>query len=227
MATKPLNTQQKRLILLGILSLALWVVAETRPILYPLIYLNTHIHELCHALSAWATGGAPTHIEVYASGSGVAPIRGGVIFIVAAAGYVGAAAIGGLLLASSKSADHSKKAIYTLAIFLLFSMIALVRGDLVGIVSGWLWVLLLFGFAKKASPTAQQNLVAFLGIQQCLTSTYSLLILQKLTVALETQNDAGIMQDSTGIPALFWAILWSLLGIIAMWWGLRKAASTK
>ncbi len=227
MAKKQLNLHHKRLLILGIFSLALWLIPETRPLLQPLIYLNTHIHELCHALSAWATGGRPDRIEVFSSGSGLTPVTGGSLIVVASAGYVGAAIIGGLLLFASSKGIYSKRALVALGAALLFSLVALVRADTVGIVSAVLWIALLFGIAKKGKPVLQQNTVTFLGIQQCLTSTYSLFILQKLTVAQDLQNDAGIMQEISHIPALFWAITWSLMGLSAMWIGLRSSSRAK
>ena len=227
MPKQPLSTHQKRLFWFGILSLAIWVIPETRPVLYPLIYLNTHLHELCHALSAWATGGTPLRIEVYASGSGITPVRGGNILIVASAGYVGAAVIGGLLLFASGNGKNARTALYSLGFFLSFSLLFLVRGDSIGLLSAFLWIVTLLFIARKGKQEHQQNLVAFLGMQQCFTSSYSLLILQKLTVANDLQNDAGIMQEMTRIPALFWAISWSIIGLAAMWIGLRQSARSK
>lgn len=225
MSTKPLTVQQKRLVVLGLVSLVLWVSPYTRPLLYPLIYLNTHIHEFCHALAAWLTGGTPARIEVYASGSGITPIFGGNLLAVASAGYVGATVVGGALLVASRDAKHAQRALMALGLTLAFALLVLVRADLVGVLSALIWSILLIVVAKKSTPEWQQGLVAFLGIQQCLTASYSLLILQRLTVSLETQNDAGLLQDATGIPALFWAVIWSLMGLAAMWIGLKKSAA--
>ncbi|MEO7453256.1 MAG: M50 family metallopeptidase, partial [Fimbriimonadales bacterium] len=70
-------------------SLALWLVPLFRPILTPLIYFNTHIHELCHALMGMATGGSVLRVVVESNGNGHALIGGGNLILTASAGYVG------------------------------------------------------------------------------------------------------------------------------------------
>ena len=65
-----LRRDQWTLLGASLASVALWATPLLRPFALPLIYLNTHIHELCHAVTTIATGGAVENIIVLGDGSG-------------------------------------------------------------------------------------------------------------------------------------------------------------
>lgn len=204
-------------------SIVLLVVPFGRLILLPLVYLNTHLHELCHALAAIGTGGRAEHILVFSSGAGVTPIQGGILPIVAAAGYVGSTVLGAVMIAAARTEQGAKHAFGWTAGVLAASMLMFVRGDLVGVLTGVFWCLVCWALAKRAKGEALRFAAQFIGIQQCLAAFQSLLVLLNLSVATEAQSDAKIMEQATGIPALAWAGGWAVLSAFLVTATLRRA----
>lgn len=211
-----LRRDQKTLLFAAVASFALWAVPLLRPFALPLVYLNTHIHELCHALMAHATGGAASHIMVFANGSGVTPVSGGSIFLSASAGYVGTAIVGALLLASSRTLKGARSMLWTTFAFLAVSLLLFVRGDTIGILSALLWLGALPLMAYRLKGEWVLFAGQFLGLQMALTSLQSLLVLLKVTVSPEPRSDALILQQVTGVPAIVWAVGWSAFGLAAI-----------
>lgn len=205
------------------LALALWLIPITRPLAIPLIYLNTHVHELGHALAALGTGGEVAHIMVFGDGSGVTPVRGGFMLVIASAGYVGASLVGGWLIASCRREDRARLALRIFGVAMALSMLLFVRGDLVGWVAGGVWTALLLIASYRLSGPSLGFAVAFLGVQQCLTSVHALVTLFNLSVGTETHSDALIMQNRSGLPAVIWASLWIILSALCIGLGVRSA----
>lgn len=209
-----LRNDQKLLIFAAVLSVGVWVVPFLRPLILPLIYFNTHIHELGHALAAIATGGQVQHIHVYASGSGVTPVQGGSLFLLATSGYVGSSIAGGLMILGSRNEQTARRTLWITFGFMAFSMLFFVRGDWVGFLSGLLWTALLGLAAKFVKRDGTVFLTQFLGLSLCLTSLQAFLVLLNLTAANPSgHNDAKLLQDATLIPGIVWATIW--LGISA------------
>ncbi len=217
------NLNNGWLITVSLLAFVLWYVPVTRPFMVPLIYLNTHIHELWHALAAVGTGGKVEYIQVFASGGGVTPVYGSIMAITAAAGYTGASLVGGLLIASSRKAATARKALQFLGIALLVSMVLFVRGDVVGWIAGGVWTAAILIGAKHLQDRQVGFATAFLGAQQCLTSLQALMVLFHVSTNTDAHSDAMIMQRMTGVPASVWAMMWIVISLAAMGLGYRAA----
>lgn len=211
-----LRTDQKTLLGAGAASVLLWAVPMLRPVALPLIYLNTHVHELCHALMALATGGRVDHILVFANGNGVTPVAGGSILLTASAGYVGAAVVGGVLVGGARNGKAAKQVLWAGCAFLALSMVLFVRGDLVGLLSGAFWAAVFGLAASKLKEGSAMFAAGFLGVQMALTSLEALLVLLRLTTVPMVENDALILQNVTGVPSVVWATGWSLFGLAAI-----------
>lgn len=194
----------------------IWVVPMLRVVLTPLALLNTHLHELCHAIAALLTGGSVESIKVYSNLGGVALVQGGSLPIVAMAGYVGSSVIGGLLIWVAGKKDHARQALWILFGLLTFSMIVFVRGDIVGVISGLAWIGVLFLCAWKLPDDGAAFLAQFLGIQQCLTSMLAFTALFNVSFGYG-HSDAKIMEQATGIPDVVWAGTWLILSVTLVW----------
>ena len=229
MQTRQLRQDQTALLWASLLTLACWFVPILNWIALPLEYLNAHTHEMCHAIVAVLTGGQVQQITVFADGSGVTPVVGGILPLVASAGYVGASIIGVLIILFSRTPEGARWSIRALAFALTASMIVWVRGTTVGVVSGIGWILLLFVLASLLPKKSVLFAAMFLGVQQCLHSVLALLTLMDISMFTRGHSDASIMQAATGLPATFWAIGWSLFSVLLMGIALRgsfKAAGS-
>lgn len=217
-----MKRQQQAIKIAALVSVALWVVPGAAYLMLPLIYLNVHIHELCHALIAIATGGAVQHIMVFGGGNGVTPVSGGSLLAVAMAGYLGASTVGGAIILYSRTVSSARIALKILAGLLAFSLLIWVRGDLVGVLTGIFWVGALWLAATRLKGDQLLFAAQFVGIQQCLNAIQSVLVLYKLSVIGETQSDAGILGDATGTSPIFWSVLWCGVSAVIIFASLRR-----
>ena len=211
-----MNRATKMQLLAALASLILWALPGAGMILLPLELLNTHIHELCHAVVALATGGDVEYIKVFSTGSGVTPVRGGSPLLTASAGYVGAAVLGGLILLFSRSEKGARNVLFGAAAALTLSMLFWVKGDIAGVASGLLWIFLLFAMGKGLKGDSLIFAAQFLGIQQCLRSVQSLYVLLHINATSNLHNDAKVAEMVSGIPSLIWALGWCLVSGAAM-----------
>lgn len=202
-----------------------WLLPYSIWFFLPFLYLNTHVHELSHALAALVTGGQVGRILVFANGSGIAEIAGGSLPLIASAGYIGSAALGGLLVAHAKTERGARRALGILAAILGASLLIWVRGDWVGWTSGLVWVLVLGSAARLARGAWAIFGAQFIGLQQCWASIESLFVLLRISAGKEAISDAEIMARATGIPSLFWAVLWFAISLVILSAALRESWS--
>lgn len=223
MAKGRLRRDQSTLLWASLLAFVLWLIPPGRYVLLPLLYLNTHLHELCHALAAIGTGGEAHLIRVFASGSGVTPVTGGWLPVIASAGYVGSAVIGAGMIYFGRTEKGARATLGVLATALALSLLLFVRGDAVGILSAIVWIVVLVLATKALSAQHVEFAAQFLGVQQCLTAMQSILVLLRISNFPEAQTDARIMQDATAIPAMFWAMTWAGLSLLLLYLTLKSA----
>lgn len=218
-----MRPHQTALVLAALLSVVGMVIPPVGTALLPLRYLNTHLHELGHAIAALGTGGSlPEGIRVYSDGSGVTPVLGGFLPLVACAGYLGAAAAGAGLVLSVRSEKTAHLALSITGVALGLSMLLFVRHDAVGVISGWVWTALLLVGARLLRGPWLQFVVGLIGIQQGLNALRSLLELVQISAMSERQSDARLMQDATYVPAVVWATVWGAIGLWLTYVTLRR-----
>ena len=220
---RSLDRSQKLLLAAGATSAVLWALPGFGIVTLPLVYLNTHIHELCHALAAAATGGMAERIVVNANGNGTTLTSGGWDLAISSAGYVGASLIGAFIIAMARNPKGAKSVLTGLAVFLALGMALWVRGGAVGIAAGIGWVVLLLAGAYQLQGATLLFFAQFIGVQQSLTSVLGLYILFKINVQTGLENDALSAQQVSGVPALIWALLWIGISGLGLWAGLRFA----
>ncbi len=220
-----IKPHQSALLIAGVATLAGLLIPVVQKVLLPVVYLNTHLHELSHALMAQFTGGEAEHIIVNANGGGVTPVAGGSIVLTASAGYVGASIFGAAMIYFGRSEKGARATLLVLAAMLTFSMIVWVRGDFVGEVAGVGWIIALPLIALFVRKTPLVFCCQFLGLQQCLNSVKSVFELVQITAATETHSDASILQEATHIPSIVWALAFAAFSLALVLWSLRKSWS--
>ncbi len=218
-----MQRRQKLLVAASVAALACWFIPVLQTLVLPVIYLNTFVHELSHALAALATGGTPSSIVIHADGSGMAWSAGGIRPIVASAGYLGSVAFGGAMIVASRREKGARAMMWALCAAFVLGLIGLVRGDLVGLLACLFWVVATAAMALKLEEDWLVFAAQFLGVQLALTSLNSFLGLIQVNVLTDGANDARTMETLTGVPALAWALLWCVAGVGLVIAGLRSA----
>ncbi len=218
---KNLLPHQKAILLAGFITLVAWTIPFLGQVLLPIQYLNTHLHELSHALVGIISGADIEQIKVFSNGSGVTPMRGGAIVLVGSAGYLGAAFGGAAIILGSAHEPGARLTLRIVAGCLVGSMLFWVRGDWVGVASGLFWIAALIGLSFLRGPwllfAAQ-----FIGIQQCLSSFRSLYVLLEISAMGEGRSDAALLASETHIPAMVWSVAWVLVSVLLATVALRR-----
>ena len=211
--------------LAGLFTLLITVVPILNLINYPFRLLLTIVHELGHGLAALLTGGSFLRFQISADGSGLAYTAGGWRFVVIAAGYLGVALFGAVLISLGRSHRASRVVLgiigggmillalrYAVPTIFFGQIISGLLTTLASVIFGvlFLWV------ALKATASLIIFLTHVVGIQAGLTAFTDLFIVVDLSTRFFTApaNDARSMAELTFIPAIIWAILWVLVALV-------------
>lgn len=218
-----MKAEQNALLAAGVFLLAGWLVPPLHFLTLPLQLLYTHLHEMGHAIAAMVTGGSEITIRVFGNGSGVTSSLGGIYLLISPAGYVGATAMGAGILALATNAKGARTALLAVAAMLAFTVLFWLRGDAVGLVTAFGYILLLSGLAMFTKGLTAVFLAQLVGLQLCLASLQSVLSLLNIGAVWSDRNDSQLLAAETGIPALFWAFLWSAVSITILYWAVRRS----
>jgi uncharacterized membrane protein YbjE (DUF340 family) len=136
--------------------------------------------------------------------------------VTVSAGYLGSSIFGGLLLLLTATTVSSQTVLLWLGILLGLFCLAFVR-NLFGFVAGLVLASLLFLAGYQLEPEQSALLLFLLAVQTMLSALNSIIDLVRLSSRRWDQNpmtDAHAMAQITGIPALFWALLWSAIALV-------------
>lgn len=219
------------------ISVVLWFIPYAELLTYPFRIFVTFIHEGGHALAALITGNSVASLSVAMNASGETyTTQGGMVsqLLVSSAGYIGSMTFGALLLILIRKAVAARIVLLGSAI-LIFSLTA-IYGLFKPIASGVAWsgipftltagILLSVGLilvARFASARVATFLVSFLAVQCVLNALMDLKTVFFLSSPFgqPVQTDAAVMAGATGIPALFWALMWIGLAFVILWIAMR------
>ena len=205
----------KLLLFASALTVVLWFIPLAGIITHPIQLFVTFIHETGHALTTLATFGEVGRITLDWNGDGATWTRGGWRFLISSAGYLSTTLYGSALLLLLRRPGLARTAAIGTGALLLI-MTALFAGN------GLAWIVgLIFGagclaLGVKAKPRITHFFMSFLGIQCLLNAFFDLVTLMYLSAfATGARTDAQNMSDATNgfIPAIVWAVGWSLLSV--------------
>jgi hypothetical protein len=223
MSGRPPVSYRSTLTVASLAAVFLWYLPAARWALSPITFINTFIHEYCHAIAAWVTGGSVGQIVIENNAAGATLTGGGNEWIISSAGYVGSAIVGAILLRLAHRDRLMRVALTGAAIVLLAGMVAVVRGHMLGVGIGVVSAVALLIAARLLPSAGVVFLAQFLAIQQCAASFQAFYWLFVATNVGNGTNDAAAMAALTHVPAVFWASLWSLFSAVLIYFALRGA----
>ena len=209
-----LNIRQLLVFLsIGFLSLVFWHT----PFLYPVKIFVVFIHEASHALTTILTGGQVISMVVTPWQSGYVQHAGGNSLFIAAAGYIGSALFGGLLLLLSTRDEWASAVFFGLAIFFGLITIFFVRNGF-GLAFG-LGTAVAFAFLSRRPFPGTHYIVDILAVTSALYAVYDLTDF----LFIGARTDAVILAEITAVPAFVWAGLWSVISLGIVWVAGKRA----
>ncbi len=236
---------QVRMLLMAVaITIALWYIPIVGWLAYPFRIFVTFIHEGGHAIAALLTGNSVASLSVALDTSGETYTSQGNFLsqiFVSSAGYLGAIGFGALLLIMIRRSIASRivligSATLILALTLIFGFfkplfsgtwnswwsIPFTLASGIAIAGG------LIAVARYATPKVASFFVSFLAAQCILNALLDLKTIFLLSVPGSGQpTDAGNMQAATGIPAMFWAVVWIGLSVLILTAAVRFYASSR
>lgn len=233
------------LVVATLISLGLWLISIYVPltsyIVYPLQLFATFLHEGAHVLATVLTGNTVQSLTVSPDTSGVVWSESSGWFsqlLISSAGYLGTTAFGAGLLAWIRFGRSSRIALYFSAGFVavmtvIFGILApfwnflanVTLGSIVFTVfSGAVLTLGLAAVARYASLKWVNFATAFLAVQCLLNAVFNLLDLFFISALTNAHSDAANMSAATGIPSLFWVVIWMGISILMISIGMRVYA---
>jgi hypothetical protein len=228
--------QAMTLLIAATLSVLLWFIPYAEFLTYPFRIFVTFIHEGGHAIAALLTGNSVASLSVATNASGETyTTQGGLIsqFLISSAGYLGSMAFGALLLILIRKTIAARLVLLGCAIFVftLTMIYGLIKPIFSGAWSGIPFTLLagtcialgLFLIARFASARVATFFLSFLAVQCVLNALLDLKTVFFLANPFgpTVPTDALNMAQATGIPAIFWTIVWIALALATLWFVMR------
>lgn len=219
------------------ISVLLWFIPYAEILTYPFRIFVTFIHEGGHAIAALLTGNSVASLSVAMNASGETHTsRGGLIseILVSSSGYLGSMAFGGLLLVLIRRAFAARlvllgSAVLIFGLTIIFGLITPVfsfeswSGIPFTLFSGTLITIGLVLIAKFASARVAMFFVSFLAVQCVLNALFDLktVFLLSTPFVQSAHTDAANMAETTGLPALLWAVIWIAMALGLLWFVMR------
>ncbi len=206
-----------------LLSLVISYVPLAWVLVYPLRLFVTFIHEGGHALAALLTLGRVEGLIIYANGSGATYTRGGLSILIASAGYLASTAYGAGLLVLLHDGRRAK-AVLTVTAGLILALTGFFAADSFSLFIGIALTVILIWVATAANQRWAHFFLSFLAVQCCLNALYDLRTLFLISATTDLHSDAVNMQQMTMIPAIIWALLWTVVSLVALAFALKTYA---
>ncbi|HEX8459195.1 MAG TPA: M50 family metallopeptidase [Pyrinomonadaceae bacterium] len=229
--------QARTLLIATFVTLALWFLPYTSFLTYPFRLFVTFIHEGGHALAAVLTGSSVASLSVSIDASGLTETlspQGGFFsrFMISSAGYLGTIAFGALLLWLVRRKVKARvvlvgSALIVLGLTVVFGFIAPLTNlslQPFTVLAGVTIAAGLLAAAKYLGLRAANFLVGFLAVQCVLNAVFDLKNVLWMSVASSERTDALNMADATGIPAIFWSLLWIGIAVLILSTAMRAYA---
>ena len=229
--------QAMTLLIAATISVVLWFIPFAEFLTYPFRIFVTFIHEGGHALAALLTGNSVASLSVATNASGETYTTYGGLFsqvLISSAGYLGSMAFGVLLLVLIRKTVAARIVLLGCAVFIfgLTMIYGLIKpifwinawaGIPFTVLAGIILSIGLFLIARFASAKVATFFVSFLAVQSVLNALTDLKTVFFLSSPFEptVHTDAMNMQQATGIPAIFWTVLWIALALGFLWFAMR------
>jgi hypothetical protein len=211
-------TSALRRIVLPLVVALLAVAGWSSFVVYPLKIFVVFLHEISHGLAALATGGSIRAIGLTFDEGGVCVTEGGSRFLILNAGYLGSLLWGALLLVLAARTRRSREIVGLIGAFTLVATLLYVRSAF-GIAYGLATGASLLLVAGKLPRTASEVLLTAIGVVSCLYAVVD--VGSDVFTRTIPGSDASALARLTGLPALFWGLLWAAVSVPVVGLALR------
>jgi Peptidase M50B-like len=232
------RAELRTLALALIASLLLWNLPFGGLVLYPFKILATWFHEMSHGVVMIATGAELDRVVIYRDTSGLSyavyAVSAPGTAAIAAAGYMGTALWGAVLLVATPTAKTARWALIAIAVLMMVTVVfAIVPTPEEGRFGQWAIAGIAIALAVCAlvlPPRWRVFVAHFIAAQSCINALLDIRVLlrpmQAVNGMLMGTSDATAMADNTfetrhPWAVWFWAIVWLAWSLAVLFVALR------
>lgn len=208
---KTLLKHHWQLLIITTLVFALW----STPVLLPLKILIVFFHEAAHGLAAVLTGGSIEALTLSPQQGGMATTRGGNIFLIFSAGYLGSLLIGVVLFLVARHTRYDRALMALLGLAIL-ALTALYIRDVFPLVSMAVAAAAMLASARFLSQSVNDLLLRIIALTSMIYVPYD--IFSDTIARSEMRSDAYMLAERFGGTTILWGGLWLIisLGVIGL-----------
>lgn len=202
------------LVVLAIISVIFW----DSILIYPIKLFVVLLHEISHGLAAIFTGGKVVSLEIYDNLGGKCISNGGILIIIANAGYLGSLGFGVLMFISAYKKNFSFWVNTGLSILLIL-FAANFMAEFTGIVYTMLFALVLFLSPRFFPDIIHSYIMKFLGL---ISALYVVVDIKEdiITEAIR-ETDALLIARLTETSPVFWGMIWLIISVAVIFYLLQ------
>ena len=205
-------------ILVTLIGCPIWLWSTLA--LYPIKLFVVLLHELSHGIAAFLTGGEILSIEINELIGGSCQYRGGNRLVVASAGYLGSLLWGGVILVIASRTRRSRELGTLISAIMIIATLLWIRNSF-GVLFTVGSAILLFVLCRFLPGWMVRTLLQFMGTASCL---YVLVDIYEDVIRVYREgSDADTLETLTGIPALFWGVIWGLVAVVMIFYSFYLA----
>ncbi len=198
-----------QLIAITAVVFALWQT----PVITPLKILIVFLHEISHGVAAWLTGGEVISISVSPRQGGLTTTRGGSLFVIFSAGYVGSLLIGVVvfLIALKSKADRALMAVLggaTLLIAAFYIREWFALGFSIGL------GVLMLASARYLPHSINDLVLRVIGLVSMIYVPFD--IFSDTIARSGVRSDAYMLAEKFGGATVMWGGLWLVISLIVI-----------
>lgn len=183
--------------------------------LYPVSLFVTLVHEVCHGVAAELTGGTVVDLRVARNLSGITITQGGIVPVIASAGYVGASFIGAAVIALP--GRLARGVLFALALAPASALIFFHPATLFTWVASAAFLVALLLTAIFLPPRWAAPVQIFLGLEIGLNALRDVATALLLTGSgAHVQTDADLVASTLFLRPVIWAGLWAGLSVLVL-----------
>jgi Peptidase M50B-like len=207
-----------QLIALTALVFVLW----STPVMFPLKILVVFLHETAHGAAAVLSGGSVVAIDVTLQQGGLATTRGGNLFLILSAGYVGSLMIGVLLFAAAVQ-TRADRVIMALLGGAILAITAFYVREYFAFVFGLLAGAAMLAAARYLRREINDLALRVIGLTSMIYVPYD--IFSDTIARSGMRSDAYMLAENFGGTAAIWGGLWLGFSLVVIGFNLRRGLS--
>ncbi len=194
------------------------------PLMIPLKILIVFFHELSHGLAAVVTGGSIESISISPQQGGLTTTRGGWLFLITSAGYLGSLLIGVALFLAALNTKADKLIMGALGVTMLL-VAALYMRELFALGFTIAAGAAMLASAKYLPENVNDAALRVLGLVSMGYVPFD--ILSDTILRSGERSDAYALATQTGLPTVLWGGLWLVASVFIIWRALKISLNSK